>query len=144
MNEIIYFELNNWVGGDDYPFAEPFLTWCGNDEHLYFNDEKWVKENKLCVVKEYIDMSNNWCVTATREWVEQNCPDLLSDSGTFTTTQVVYKVYYTSMHPYCSFLRIPDPKTGVVKGQFGTVFLEYSEDNIGIHCIEDGEDEYGW
>ena len=44
--EIIYFELNNWMSGRDYPDAEPFITWCSDDYHLYFSDENWVKENK--------------------------------------------------------------------------------------------------
>ena len=29
--EIVYFELNNWFSGRDYPNEEPFTTWCDDD-----------------------------------------------------------------------------------------------------------------
>ena len=38
-NELVYFELNNWSPGKDYPYEEPFLTWIGNDLTIYFNNE---------------------------------------------------------------------------------------------------------
>ena len=109
--EIIYFELNNWFPGEHYPDEEPFTTWIGNDLTIYYNNEEWVKKNKLCVVKDIIDMSVNFCITATKEWVEDNCPRLLTD--------------------FTEFLREPN-EDGDVFGQWGGHFLEYSEDNIGI------------
>jgi hypothetical protein len=54
MEDVVYFELNNWFAGQDYPDCEPFLTWMGNDLQLRFRDEDWVKENKLCVVDGYV------------------------------------------------------------------------------------------
>lgn len=27
LDNIIYFEMNNWFAGRDYPDCEPFLTW---------------------------------------------------------------------------------------------------------------------
>ena len=45
MNEeIIYFELNNWMPDKDYPNAEPFETWTSY-EHFNFDNEDWIKEN---------------------------------------------------------------------------------------------------
>lgn len=117
--EVVYFELNNWFAGEHYPAEEPFLTWIGHDLSIHFNNEDWVNDNKLCVVRHMIDMSMNFCVTATKEWVEANCPKLLTE--------------------YTKFLRYSD-KDGCVDGQFGDEFLEYSEENIGI---TDVYDEYG-
>ena len=112
MKDIVYFELNNWTPGDHYPIDEPFLTWIGDDYNIHFQNENWVKENKLCVVRDIIDMSVNFCITATKEWVEENCPKLLTD--------------------YREFLREPE-EDGCVYGDFGgDKFLEYSEENIGV------------
>lgn len=131
MTDIIYFELNNWFAGDDYPAAEPFLSWMGNDCQLRFIDDAWVRENKLCVVANHVDMSVNFCITATKGWVEQNCPELLTK--------------------YTEFVREYDPEYEEVYGRFGTCFLEYEEDNFGVHwneteplwvdCDEEGSDE---
>ena len=119
MEDIIYFELNNWFEGSDYPDNDRFRKWMGNDLHLFFGDEDWVKENKLCVVETYIDMSVNFCVTATKKWVDDNCPELLSE--------------------YSKFLRVPDDE-GDVCGRFGTIFLDYCDENIGVTYVE--EDDY--
>lgn len=111
MDEIIYFELNNWFAGRDYPDDEPFLSWMSDDLKIKFHDEEWVIENKLCVVHDIVDMSSNFCITTTKEWVEDNCPDLLTK--------------------YTEFLRTPD-EYGNVIGHFGHDFLEYDEYNFGI------------
>lgn len=114
----VYFELNNWFPGKHYPAAEPFISWMSNDLNIRFNDEKWVKENKLCVVRATVDMSSNYCITATLEWVEKNCPELLTK--------------------YRKFLRYPD-KYGDVCGQFGHYFLDYEDENIGITWVEEDD-----
>ena len=111
MEDVIYFELNNWFAGRDYPATEPFLTWM-NDYVLKFRDEEWVKENKLCVVAGNVDMSSNYCITTTKDWVENNCPDLLT--------------------LYTEFIRTPY-EDGEVEGRFGAPFKEYNEENIGVH-----------
>ena len=132
--EIVYFELNNWFPGRDYPNAEPFNTWCSDDLNLYFSNENFVKENKLCVVKTLVDMSVNWCITAPKDWVEKNCPKLLSNestSNTFITSGPNGKTTSERIFPYSQFLRFPD-EDGYVYGQFGTKFKEYNEENIGI------------
>lgn len=117
MEEVVYFELNNWMAGRDYPEVDPFVSWMQNDLKIKFRNEEWVKENKLCVVFTNVDMSQNFCITATKEWVEKNCPALLQE--------------------YSKFVFTPD-KYGDVEGRFGGRFLEYSEENIGI--IYDVED----
>lgn len=137
--DVVYFELNNWFSGRHYPNAEPFKTWCGNDEKLYFTDKDWVKENKLCVVMEFIDMSVNWCITAPKEWVEKNCPKLLSDESTSVTMITCYKGQENKnieTYPYSRYLRFPN-EDGEVYGNFGTLFKEYCEENIGITYVED-------
>ena len=115
MPEIVYFELNNWSCGHDYPDAEPFVSWMWDDLNIKFNDEQWVKDNKLCVVFDFVDMSCNFCITTTKEWVKENCPELLTK--------------------YTNFLRFPD-KYGDVYSRFGHEFLPYKEENIGIKFIE--------
>ena len=111
MEDTIYVEFNNWMPGIHYPDAEPFNSWMKDDLNIAFNNESWVKENKLCVVRSLVDMSFNFCITANRGWVEQNCPELLAK--------------------YTKFLRYPE-EDGCVYGQFGHRFLSYSEENIGI------------
>lgn len=111
MKDIIYFELNNWTPGTDYPDAEPFETWM-NDYVLQFKNDEWLEENKLCVVSGNVDMSINFCITATKEWVENNCPELLTK--------------------YTQFIRTPD-EDGEVEGRFGAPFKEYNEENFGRH-----------
>ena len=68
--EIVYFELNNWWPGRDYPDKEPFLSWFEDDCKLQFEDTSWLMANQLCVVANLIDMSVNFCITAPKKWVE--------------------------------------------------------------------------
>ena len=42
MEEIIYFEINNWFAGRDYPNEEPFKQWVKDEQ---FSDDAWCKEN---------------------------------------------------------------------------------------------------
>ena len=143
--EVVYFELNDWFAGEDYPCAEPFLTWCGNDRNLYFCNENFVKENKLCVVQQVIDMSINWCITAPKSFVLKYCPKLLSDETTstkFVRTCNGVSTEYEKTFPYSHYLRFPDEdadadECGIVYGRFGTKFLEYKPENIGIKYEDD-------
>lgn len=139
--DVVYFELNNWFSGRDYPNAEPFLTWMNENK---FSDDTWLKENKLVCVKSYVDMSQNFCVTASLDWVEKNCPKLIS--GDYETYIIIRhsfkdgkeideKIEYTK--PYKEFLR-PDGKNP----NFGT-FLPYYEENFGLN-INTGEDYDLW
>ena len=110
--EIVYFELNNWCAGRDYPDNARFIYWMSDDENIKFIDPLWVETNGLCVVWQFVDMSDNFCISAPKEWVEKNCPELLTT--------------------YKKFLRYPDSAWNVY-GRFGTKFLEYTDTNIGIH-----------
>ena len=122
--DIVYFELNNWFSGRDYPNAEPFLSWMRDDLNQKFRDEEWIKENKLVVVESLVDMSMNFCITATKEWVEENCHELLST--------------------YKNFVRKPEDGEDVPYGRFGCPFLEYKEENIGYHYAEEVECNGYW
>lgn len=120
MNEIVYFELNNWFAGIDYPDNERFINWMHDDLNIKFCSEGWAEENHLCIAARFIDMSQNFCITATKDWVEKNCPELLTD--------------------YTQFLRHPD-EDGDVYGRFGDEFLPYEEENFGVTWT-DLDDEY--
>ena len=122
MEDIIYFQLNNWFAGEHYPVKEPFLSWCGNDFKLQFDNEDWVKENKLVVVRSILDMSSQWNITAPKSWVLENCPDLIND-------------------PECAkFVLTPDDEDDTPIGRWGTPFLPYEEENIGITWYDSDDD----
>lgn len=89
MNDVIYFSVNNWFCGRDYPPLDCFKKWLGDDLNQTFRSDSWCKENKLCVYYGCVDMSQNYTVSAPREWVEKNCPELLTDDE---------YVYYTMVH----------------------------------------------
>lgn len=136
--EIVYFEVNNWFAGRDYPNREPFLSWITGYGGI-FSDEKWCKENKLCVVAGTLDMSHNWCVTATREWVLENCPYLLSEE----VDKVTFKIMengewkdWVKEYALNRFLRFPD-EDGDVYGTFDWMFLPWCEENFGVIYHED-------
>lgn len=120
--EVIYFELNNWFAGRDFPAEEPYLSWMQcNAENNYcikLRDKKWIEENKLIVVESLVDMSQNFCITATKEWVEKNCPTLLTTHNKFLRKEIDGEVPY---------------------GRFDCPFLEYTEENIGYHYAEEVE-----
>lgn len=142
-NNIVYFEFNNWFAGRDYPLGEPYEHWM-SDDVLQFGDDDWCKENKLCVNEAVIDMSINYCITAPREWVMKNCPELLSDA-LYKYTLIRHsagedkEIIYTKK--YSDFLRFPD-ENDEVYGRFGHEFLEYMPENFGIHFtyLEDDEE----
>ena len=114
-SELVRFELNNWSAGDDYPNAEPFISWMGNDLALRFYDEDWVKANKLVVGFTPIDQSANFMITATKSWVEENCPELLT----------LYKDF------------IVEEECGAYYSRWGMEFPEYKFENFGTHYISD-------
>lgn len=141
--EIIYFEINNWFAGRDYPNREPFLSWITGYGGK-FNDEKWCKENKLCVVAGNLDMSSNWCITATKDWVLKNCPYILSDEIDQITFQVGNSNgWEDKIEKYAlnSFLRFPN-KDGIVYGKFDWEFLPWDEENFGVTYHEDNYWDY--
>ena len=117
-DDIVYFSLNNWHCGIHYPDTETFRKWLGDDGNQYFMDDDWCKENKLCVYCGLIDMSFNYTVSAPREWVEKNCPELLTD--------------------YSEFIFLP--KEGETKPEHDDwyqPFLDYCEENFGCDFYMD-------
>ena len=149
-SDVIYFELNNWFRGRDYPPGEPFDSWIRT--HQLSNDD-WCKENKICVRYGMIDMSDNYIVTATKEWVEKNCSQLLTDESYTYKTIIYYKgenIIKEHTKKYSDFLSYPsDPKypDEVYSKVDSWPFLEYEEDNFGAHFyqqpydIDDEEEE---
>lgn len=110
--EIVYFELNNWMPEEDYPNVEPYKSWVSCEQFVFDNDN-WIKENKLVVVRSVVDMGANWCVTAPKQWVLDNCPTLLTE--------------------YKKFLRYPEEDEELPHGNDNTPFYKYTEENIGYH-----------
>ena len=132
-DEIVYFELNNWFYGQDYPADEQFKEWVNSHQ---FSKDEWCKENKLCVLCGNYDMSVNWCITAPKTWVEENCPKLLTDEKYIYTVCSYWRGVHRTLEKekkYSDFLR-PD---GI--GQFYWKFLDYAPENYGVTwCDEDG------
>lgn len=152
--DIIYFSVNNWFCGRDYPPTENFKKWLGNDLKQTFGNDKWAKENKLCIYDGVIDMSQNYTITAPRSWVEKNCPELLTDEEyTYIVRQsdpeesvkqgkIVWKDIEHKAK-YSAFVDHPDDD-GKVTSRFGWPYLEYKEENFGCHWYDepyDGDDE---
>lgn len=144
--EIIYLEFNNWFAGRDYPDIPNINEWVGKCDYPdydspLFNDE-WCKEQKICVAVGSIDMSFNFCITATRSWVEKNCPECLTDD---TYTQDFHRAWggkedavETETYSFKQFRREPD-KYGEVYGRFNWPFLEYKEENFGRTWYEESD-----
>ena len=85
-------------------------------------------------------MSVNFCISASRQWVEENCPKLLSEDS------MSYHVWsrqggktdiIVETKKYRDFIR-PDAETY----NFGH-FLPYYEENFGL-TIDKGEDYDLW
>ena len=86
--DVIYISVNNWFCGENFPPTPNFRKWLGNDFNQSFRNDEWCKENKLCVYYGCVDMSQNYTVSAPREWVEKNCPELLTDDEYTYITRV--------------------------------------------------------
>ena len=154
MEDIIYFSVNNWFCGRDYPPTENFKKWLGDDINQTFSDDKWAKENKLCIYDGIIDMSRNYTIAAPRSWVEKNCPELLTDKEyTYIVREYDSKesvkqgktVWKDVEHKakYSYFVDHPD-EDGEVTARFNWPYLEYKEENFGCHWYDepyDGDDE---
>ena len=131
-NDIVKFTLNNWMVGEDYPPGEPFETWMS---FYTLTHNNWCREQKICVYYGNIDMSTNYCVTATREWVEKNCPKLLTDES-YTYKETIYKGYglketIEKTAKYSDFVVYEDDDEEEVNNRFDWPFLEYKEENFG-------------
>jgi hypothetical protein len=144
--DVIYFSVNNWFCGRDYPNTPNFRKWLGDDLNQNFRNDKWCKENKLCVYYGVVDMSQNYTISAPREWVEKNCPELLTDDEyTYITRIGTYMkgkdepVYEEVEHKkkYSDFVYSQED---VDEGECDRVgdmpFREYCEANFGSKYYE--------
>lgn len=134
--DVIYFEVNNWFYGRDYPISKNFVNWIHTSQ---FANDEWVKENKLAVNCGHIDMSMNYCITAPKEWVEENCSELLTDESyeydvlQYHRGMEELKTYTKS---YKDFVRVPEDDD-IPESKYGMPFKEYTEDNIGVTWVEE-------
>lgn len=149
MEEVIYFSVNNWFCGEDYPPTENFKKWLGSDLNQAFRSDEWAKENKLCIYCGPIDMSMNYTISAPREWVEKNCPELLTDEEFTYTTNISrsdgkggwIREKIENKKKYSDFIDKPDKYGDVEDHRFGWPYLEYKPENFGVHWYHD-PDEY--
>ena len=128
QDPVVYFELNNWGIYDYYPDKEPFISWMRGLHLSPIVDNEWVKNNKLVVVYGIIDMSWNFCITAKKSWVEENCSSLLTEDNRFLR-----------------YPEDPDDEYDLPEGRWNMPFKEYTENNFGVHFVELQDDaEYDY
>lgn len=156
--DVVYFSVNNWMRGKDYPPLKCFDEWLGDDLNQSFRNDAWCKENKLCVYYGVVDMSTNYTISAPREWVEKNCPELLTDDEyTYVTRRGTYKSSGLFKKPELVWEEIEHKKKysdfvysqeNVEEGECDWVgdmpFREYCEANFGSKYYETywwGDDE---
>lgn len=157
MGDVIYISVNNWFCGRDYPPTENFKKWLGDDLNQTFLNDKWAKENKLCIYHGVIDMSQNYTISAPIEWVEKNCPELLTDKEYiyYTIIQKPKKKLFggyeyveeriENKKKYSDFVYKPeDGETEPDCDKFNMPFREYCEKNFGSKYYETGywDDEF--
>lgn len=148
-DEIIYFSVNNWFSGRDYPPTPNFKKWLGNDLQQTFENDKWAKKNKLCIYHGVLDMSFNYTVSAPRAWVEKNCPELLTDEEynyVMCTYHAEGKTCETIKKKYSDFVYKPyEGDETPDKDRFGMPFRKYCKENFGSKYYEtnywDNEDD---
>lgn len=138
MEEIIYFEINDWFAGRDYPNDEIFSKWINERQFMY---DEWCRENKLCVMCGTIDMSMDYCVAAPKSWVLEHCPKLLTDEEyTYKTATVRWDVdkkreireIKEHTKKYSDFVSKPDDDGNAYGFISGWRFPEYCEENLGV------------
>lgn len=149
--DVVFFSVNNWFCGRDYPKTDNFKKWLVDDLNLSFRNDEWCKTNKLCVYWGDIDISVNFTVSAPREWVENNCPELLTDDEytyivretrhkkhIFGKPEVVWKDV-ENKKKYSDFVYTPEEGENTPDcDKFGMPFREYREENFGSEYYETG------
>ena len=151
MGDVIYISVNNWFCGRDYPPLDCFKKWLGDDLNQTFRNDKWAKENKLCIYCGNIDMSCNYTISAPREWIEKNCPELLTDEEYtyYTILQKPKKNLFGKFEyveerienkkKYSDFVyKQEDGETKPDCDKFDMPFREYCEKNFGSKYYETG------
>lgn len=150
--DVVYFSVNNWMRGVDYPPLKCFDEWLGDDLNQTFRNDAWCKENKLCVYYGCVDMSQNYTISAPREWVEKNCPELLTDEEfTYITRTGTYKkksIFSKDVElvwedvenkkKYSDFVYVPEIEGDTPDNdRVGEMpFREYKEENFGSEYYE--------
>ena len=150
--DVIYFSVNNWFCDENYPPLDCFKKWLGDDLNQSFRNDAWCKENKLCVYYGVVDMSQNYTISASREWVEKNCPELLTDdeytyitrTGTYKKKSIFSKdvelVWEEIEHKkkYSDFVYVPEIEGDTPDNdEIGNMpFREYKEENFGSEYYE--------
>ena len=141
-SDIIYFSVNNWFSGRDYPDTPNFRKWLGDDLNQTFRNDEWCKENHLCVYYGCIDMSSNYTVSAPREWVEKNCPELLTNDEYSYVICSYYKgkeTRETIKNKFSNFVYVPEEGDDMpYSDRFDMPFREYKEENFGCEYYETG------
>lgn len=146
MEEIVYFEINNWFSGRDYPKDETFSNWINTHQ---FSRGDWCKENKLVVLCGNIDMSISYCVAAPKSWILDNCPKLLTDeeyeyktiTSSWDKNNNIISKEHTYTKKYSDFLCYPDEWGDVYSRIDDWIFPEYCEENFGVHWHKDEEED---
>ena len=147
MEEIVYFEINNWFCGRDYPKDDVFKKWIATYQ---FRDDEWCKKNKLVVLCGNIDMSISYCVAAPKSWVLENCPKLLTDEeyeykiitcGWDKETNEPKETVDIHTKKYSDFLCHPDEWGDVYSLIDDWQFPEYCEENFGVQWHKDDWEE---
>ena len=149
--DVIYFSENNWMSGTNYPPTENFKKWLRDDLNQSFRSDAWCKENKLCVYYGWVDMSANYTISASREWVEKNCPELLTDDEYTYITRIGKYQYKEELKDtelvwediehnkkYSDFVYIPEDGEDLPDNDhIGNMpFREYCEENFGCEYYE--------
>jgi len=118
---VVYIQMNNWHKRDCnkrffYCYLEGALSTMNGINVEYpegivcktsDEEEQWMIDNKLCINNDVYDMSSQYWITTTKEWVERNFPELM---------------------PYVS----EDPEDYMYKND-RKYFLKYTQENYGIH-----------
>ena len=116
MDKIVYFACNDWnptpKEADNICYNYLMSYSSVNKDIVYktIEDcEEWMKDNKICINVDIVDMSSSYYITAPLNVFEKYFKELLS---------------YVKEEPY-DFMFIGDKK----------FFLEHKEENIGFNFI---------
>ena len=85
-------------------------------------------------------MSMNYIIAAPRKWVEENCPELLTDNE-FTYRTCIHSKdgdkVIENIKKYSDFVDKPDEYGDVEDHRFGWPYIEYKPENFGVHWYHD-------
>lgn len=113
---VVYLQINDW---NPYPKESKRLINDYLEGLINIEDESigaqplydWIKENKLCINQDVYDQSLQYWITTTKEWLEENFPELLLFAN-------------------------EEPKDDCFKGD-RKWFLRYCDENVGLFFINE-------